>query len=150
MIDDSQVSATGVGSTSVVRRLSVSRFAVRFGAATALGQLAQVVWLVLGSRTMSRETFGSVLAAQVLYGVLQIVVDNGAAWHGARLAAAGALDDAVRASLVRVRLQLCFPAALVGLAIAAAGGWQLVAPTAPFIVALFLFGHIPVAEQPGP
>ena len=117
----------------------VRRFAMRFGAATLVAQLAQVAWLIGGSRTMTPAVFGTVLAAQALYGVLQIVIDNGPAWHGARLAAAGSLDDASRGSIVRVRLQLCVPAAAAGLAIGVIGGKEFFWAVVPFMVALFLF-----------
>jgi hypothetical protein len=98
---------------------------------------------------MSLDGFGTVLAAQALYFLLQIVVDNGPAWHGARLAATGRLDAAARGSLVRVRLQLAAPAALVGLAIAAAGGTRSIVAAAPFMLALFLFALLNYWESFG-
>jgi O-antigen/teichoic acid export membrane protein len=88
---------------------------------------------------MARSAFGTVLAAQALYGVLQFVVDSGATYHGARLAAALKLDSPTRASIVRVRLQLAVAAAGIALAIGAAGGARLLVANAPYAVALVLW-----------
>src|SRR5688500_8126409 len=85
---------------------STRRFAAVYTGATLLAQVGQLVWLTAGSRAMSHSAFGTVLAAQALYGVLQFVVDSGATYHGARLAAGGMLDAATRSSIIRVRLQL--------------------------------------------
>ena len=118
---------------------STRRLFAIFGTATVVAQLGQLLWLTAGSRVMTRSGFGTVLAAQALYGVLQFVVDNGAAFHGARLAAARALDARTRASIVRVRLQLAALAALVMFAIAAVGGARSLTATAPFAAALVLW-----------
>src|SRR4051794_18102222 len=88
---------------------------------------------------MSREAFGLVLAAQALYGVLQFVVDNGPAFHGARLAASDALDEDARGSLIRVRVQLAMACALVEIAVGVAGGQSLLIATSPFGIALVLW-----------
>jgi O-antigen/teichoic acid export membrane protein len=109
------------------------------GTATVVAQVGQLLWLTAGSRVMTRSAFGTVLAAQALYGVLQFVVDNGAAFHGARLAASGTLDPRTRASIVRVRLQLAFLSGLVMLSIGAVGGVRLLTATAPFAAALALW-----------
>lgn len=98
---------------------------------------------------MSVSTFGAVLAAQALYGVLQIVVDNGAAWHGARLAATETLDDGSRGSLVRIRFQIAIVAACIGVAIGAAGGTTSLVATLPFMAALVLFALLNVWEPFG-
>jgi O-antigen/teichoic acid export membrane protein len=121
------------------RRFSPTRFAAVFGTATAIGQASQFLWLVAGARTMSAADFGTVLAAQALYGLLQYVVDNGPAFYGARLAARGGLDDAARGPLARVRLQASALAAAAALAIGAAGGASFLVAVAPFAVALGLF-----------
>jgi len=84
-------------------------FAARFGGATLAAQAGQIIWLAAGSRAMPRDRFGTILAAQALYGLLQIAVDNGSAWHGARIAAAGALDDDRRGEIFRIRLQFVVP-----------------------------------------
>jgi O-antigen/teichoic acid export membrane protein len=115
------------------------RFALIFGSATIVAQLAQVGWLALGSRVMSRESFGAILAAQALYGVLQYVVDNGPAFHGARLAAAGALTQDVRGSLIRLRLQLAAACGIAIVAVGFAGGYALLRASAPFALALVLW-----------
>jgi len=110
-----------------------------FGSATALGLLGQLSWLVVGSRAMSREAFGTVLAAQALYGVLQFVVDNGAAFHGARLASVHRLDSSSRSSLVRVRLQLAAVGSVVLIAVGAGGGLRFLSANGPYVIALFLW-----------
>jgi O-antigen/teichoic acid export membrane protein len=125
------------------------RFAALFGGALVVGHIGQLVWLIAGSRTMPRAAFGSVLAAQALYGVLQYVVDNGSGFHGARLAAAGNLDAAARASIVRLRLQLALPAGALALAIGAVGGRGLFEAMLPFALALPLFALLTHWERFG-
>jgi O-antigen/teichoic acid export membrane protein len=110
-----------------------------FGSATALGLLGQLLWLVVGSRTLTRAEFGTVLAAQALYGVLQLVVDNGAAFHGARLASSGKLDESSRSSLIRVRLQLAAVGCIVMLAVGAGGGLRFLVANLPYVGALGLW-----------
>jgi O-antigen/teichoic acid export membrane protein len=128
---------------------SPARFAAVFGSAIAIGQASQLVWLTAGSRTMSRSAFGTVLAAQALYGLLQYVVDNGPAFYGARLAAQGGLDDEARGSLDRVRLQAALAAAAVALAIGAAAGASFLTAIAPFALALCLFALFAYWERFG-
>ncbi|HEY8626743.1 MAG TPA: hypothetical protein VIL56_00415 [Gaiellaceae bacterium] len=130
-------------------RPSVARFAAIYGSALVVGQIGQLVWLVAGSRTMSRPAFGSVLAAQALYGVLQFVIDNGSGFHGARLAAAGRLDAKARASLVRLRLQVALPAIVLVGGVGAVGGWELVEAVLPFTLALALFALLTHWERFG-
>jgi O-antigen/teichoic acid export membrane protein len=98
---------------------------------------------------MDRSTFGAVLAAQALYGVLQFLVDNGAAFHGARLTAAGTLDDPARASIVRVRLQIAGVAATTMVVVGAAGGATLLIASAPYAVALIFWGLLNYWESYG-
>lgn len=100
------------------------------------GQLGQLAWLTAGSRTMTQGQFGSVLAAQALYGLLQFLVDNGPGFYGARLAGSGALDQPARGSIVRMRLQLAAPAVAVSLVVGAVGGSTSFVATAPFAAAL--------------
>jgi O-antigen/teichoic acid export membrane protein len=104
---------------------------------------------VLGSRAATHSTFGSILAAQALYAVLQYASDNGAAFHGARLAASGRLDPATRGSLVRIRLQLAGLGCVAALALGAAGGRNFLIAVAPFTVALVLFALLPYWEHFG-
>lgn len=115
------------------------RFAAIFGAGLVVGQIGQLVWLSIGSRTMSTGAFGTVLAAQALYAVLQLVIEGGAAFHGARLAAAQELDAAARSSVIRLRLQLGFAGVAVAMAFGVAGGYDALAALAPFGLALVLF-----------
>lgn len=127
------------GAVTPGRPSSTRRLVAIFGTATVLAQLGQLLWLTAGSRALPRSSFGTVLAAQALYGVLQFVVDNGATFHGARLAAALKLDAPTRASLVRVRLQLAAAAAGVTFAVAAAGGSRSLEANAPYTAALVLW-----------
>jgi len=120
-----------------------------FGGAAVLGHVSQFAWLGFGSRTMSTEAFGTVLAAQTLYGFLQIVIDNGPGFYSARLAASRRLDAQTRGSIMRVRLQLAFGAAGVALVIAAVSGTRSLEATAPFAVALLLFGALNYWESFG-
>jgi O-antigen/teichoic acid export membrane protein len=115
---------------------SVGRLATLFGTATVAGLAGQAVWLVLGSRALSRESFGAVLAAQALYALLQFVVDNGSAFHGARLVAQGRLDDRERARIARLRLELAGGSAVVLLAVGLAAGGTSLTAAAPFAAAL--------------
>ncbi|HEX8051724.1 MAG TPA: hypothetical protein VF517_01955 [Thermoleophilaceae bacterium] len=123
-------------------RLSVPRSAGVFLAATTISHLSQFVWLAAGSRAMSHDDFGAVLAAQVLYAVLQIAIDNGTAQLGAREAARGAMTDLDLGRLVRLRLALTAVAVPAGLAIGAASAG--LAATAPFMAALLLFALVNV------
>ncbi|MEY2513745.1 MAG: hypothetical protein QOJ89_1103 [bacterium] len=124
--------------------MSVRRSAAVFGTATVLGHLSQLVWLAAASRAMSAEAFGTVLAAQALYAVLQIFVDIGTSTLGARTVARGELTGRARGELVRIRMTLVLAAAPVALVLGAAGVSGSLAATAPFVVALGLFGALNV------
>ena len=115
------------------------RFVAIFGSATILGQLAQVGWLVAGSRALTRLEFGTILSVQALYGLLQFAVDNGSALEGARRAAAGTLDARGRASIVRLRLQLAVAGAAAMLGISAIAGSRAVAAASTYALAVVLF-----------
>jgi O-antigen/teichoic acid export membrane protein len=128
---------------------SVARFAAVFGGANLAGLLGQVLWLALGSRAMSPAAFGTVLAAQSLYGLLQYAADNGTAFHGARLAASGALDAEARGAIARVRLELAGFGAVATLVVAAVGGRTFVEAAAPFALALGLFAVLGYWERFG-
>ena len=114
-------------------------FAATFGSALALGQAAQFVWLAAGSRALSTGDFGRVLAAQALYGLLQVVMDTGSTYYGARLAAAGTLDDGALGSITALRLVLAGAAGCVLLIAGALGGPRSFAAMAPFALATVLF-----------
>ena len=107
--------------------------------ATALGQVAQLLWLVASSRIMTAEAFGTVLAAQALYLSLQIVVDAGSWLYGARAAAAGELSEEARGRVTRVRLELAGLGALVAIAFGVAAGGAMLQAVGPYAVALLLF-----------
>jgi O-antigen/teichoic acid export membrane protein len=98
---------------------------------------------------MTREAFGTVLAAQALYGVLQLVVDNGTAFHGARLASRHRLDAASRSSLVRVRLQLAAPGLVVLAGVGVGGGLSFLSANAPYVIALVLWALFNYWEKYG-
>jgi len=124
-------------------------FAARFGGATLAAQAGQIIWLAAGSRAMPRDRFGTILAAQALYGLLQIAVDNGSAWHGARIAAAGALDDDRRGEIFRIRLQFVVPSLVVAFGFGLAAGSTALAAIAPFMFALILFALLNYWEDFG-
>lgn len=128
---------------------STGRRVLYLGGAASAGNLAQLAWLAAGSRAATTSVFGAVLAAQALYGVLQVLVDNGPASHGARLAASGELNDAMRRSLVLIRLRLASFAGCVGLAIASAGGTTTFLAFLPFAAALVAFALLNVWEPYG-
>jgi O-antigen/teichoic acid export membrane protein len=137
------VSRHALGSASSVR------FAAVFGSAMAVGQASQLVWLTAGSRVLSPHDFGTVLAAQALYGILQYVVDNGPAFFGARLAAQGRLDDRTRSSLDRLRLEGSAVAAIIAIGLGLAGGQDLLVAVLPFAIALPLFALFGYWEEFG-
>jgi len=118
---------------------SMMEFAATFGSALALGQAAQFVWLAAGSRAFSTGDFGRVLAAQALYGLLQVVMDTGSTYYGARLVAAGTLDDEALGSITALRLVLACGAGCVLLIAGALGGARSFAAMAPFALATLLF-----------
>ena len=114
----------------------IGRLATVFGGGVLAGQLGQIAWLAAGSRAMPLAAFGTVLAAQTLYGLLLYTFDYGSGLQGARLAAAGALDDGARATIVRTRVGAALGVACVALLIGAAGGTTLLTAIAPFAIAL--------------
>jgi O-antigen/teichoic acid export membrane protein len=132
-----------------VLRMSTRGRAATFGGAALLGHLSQFAWIALGSRTMSSETFGAVLAAQAVYSFLQIVIDNGPGLYGARLAASQRIDAEARGSIVRVRVQLGFICAVAALAVGSAAGARSLEATIPFAVALVLFAALNYWEPYG-
>jgi O-antigen/teichoic acid export membrane protein len=119
---------------------STRRFATIFGAALVAGQLGQLAWLSIGSRAMSSAAFGTVLAAQALYAVLQLVVEAAATFHGARLAAAETLDERTRGDMIGLRLRLALGGVVVMAIVGAIGGMELASALAPYGLALVLFG----------
>jgi O-antigen/teichoic acid export membrane protein len=138
--DDSRTDTSDYLVPRSIRPTSTRRLFAVFGTATVLAQAGQVLWLTIGSRAMDRSAFGTVLAAQAMYGVMQFVVDNGPTFHGARLTAAHSLDEPSRSSIVRVRMQIAALAALATVALSAGGGQSLAAASVPYVVALFLWG----------
>lgn len=98
---------------------------------------------------MSPSTFGAVLAAVVLYGVLQIVVDNGTAAIGARMAARGELGPLEIGQIVRIRLAIAIAVAPIALGFGALGVSGSLQATAPFVAALVLFALLNVWEPYG-
>jgi O-antigen/teichoic acid export membrane protein len=129
--------------------MSVRRSAASFGLATALGHASQLLWLAAGIRVMTASEFGSVLAAQALYGVLQIVVDVGTNALGARMAARGELDDERRGEILRMRLILALAVAPVALVLGGLNVSGSLVATLPFVVALCLFAVLNVWEPYG-
>jgi hypothetical protein len=90
-----------------------------------------------------------VLAAQSLYGLLQMVLDNGASWEGARHAAAATLTPDRRAALIRARTLLAAASTVVTLAVGLVGDERMLIASAPFMMALVLFALLNVWEPLG-
>jgi O-antigen/teichoic acid export membrane protein len=103
------------------------------------GMVGQLLWLAAGSRVMTAAEFGAVLAAQAAYGVVQMLVDTGSGFYGARAAAARSLDDAGRGSILRLRLLVAVAGGALLLAVGGAGGVDSLMAAAPFVAALVLF-----------
>jgi O-antigen/teichoic acid export membrane protein len=127
----------------------VRRSAARFGVATVGGHASQLVWLAAAVRVMTPAAFGSVLAAQALYAVLQVVIDVGTNGVGSRMAARGELDDVARGQIVRMRVGLALAATPPAVALGALKVSGSLAATLPFIAALFLFAALNVWEPYG-
>jgi O-antigen/teichoic acid export membrane protein len=127
----------------------VRRSAASFGLATALGHASQLVWLAAGIRVMPAADFGTVLAAQALYAVAQIVVDVGTNAVGARMAARGELDDERRGQILRMRLQLAVGVAPIAIVLGVLQISGSLVATLPFVVALVLFAALNVWEPYG-
>lgn len=108
-----------------------------------------MAWLVGGARVLPEGHFGTVLTAQALYGVLQMVSDNGTSLFGARRSARGELEVKDRHELARARLLLAICCAAVGLGVAKIGGADLLLAFAPFAVAMVLFSILNVWERYG-
>jgi O-antigen/teichoic acid export membrane protein len=108
-------------------------------AAPALGQVAQLLWLVASSRTMSADAFGTVLGAQALYMALQVLVNAGSWLYGARVAAQDELSDEARARTTRVRLELALLGALGSVAFALVAGGSMALAVLPYTLALLMF-----------
>src|SRR5437660_8395217 len=111
---------------------SMRRASGVLGTALLVSNAGQVAWLVAGRRAFGPGQFGIVLAAQSLYGVLQMVLDNGASWEGARHAAAGTLTAGRRAALIRARSVLAAASVLVTVVVGLVGDQRLLAASAPF------------------
>src|SRR5688500_7759726 len=129
--------------------MSVRRSAASFGLATVLGHTSQLLWLAAGIRVMPAADFGAVLAAQALYGVLQIFVDIGAGTVGARLAARGELDDRRRGEIVRMRFLFALTAAPIAVVLGLLSISGSLAATLPFALALCLLAVMNVWEPYG-
>ncbi len=129
--------------------MSVKRSATNFGVATAIGHASQLLWIAAGSRVMSPATFGAVLAALALYGVLQIVVDNGTATVGARMAARDELVAERVGEIVRIRLTLALAVAPLAVLLGWLGVSGSLAATLPFVAALVLFAIFNVWQPYG-
>lgn len=129
--------------------MSTRRSSLTFGAAMVASNLAQAAWLIAGARVFSDTGFGTALTAQAMYGVLQIVVDNGAGFHGARLAARRDLEAQSRNELAHARLLLALVGSVAGLLIASVGGGTLLLAFAPFTAGLCLFAVLNIWEPYG-
>jgi O-antigen/teichoic acid export membrane protein len=113
-----------------------------FAGAVIGSNICQVGWLAAADRVMSSDAFGAVLAAQALYAVLQIVIDSGTAYHGARLAASHEITSEQRDDLIRMRAVLALACAAAALAVAGLGSSQFLAATSPYVAALLIFSML--------
>lgn len=128
---------------------SVRRATGVLGAAIVASNAAQVLWLALGRHAFGARDFGFILAAQSLYGVLQIVLDNGAMWEGARQAAAGTLTSTRRIALVRARFILALLCVATTVIVGTLGDVRVLVASGPFMVALVVFALLNVWEPLG-
>jgi O-antigen/teichoic acid export membrane protein len=128
---------------------ATGRASAVFTAAVVGGNLAQVAWLIGGARALPGGHFGTVLAAQALYAVLQMIADNGTSFLGARWSARGPLDSSQRLEIVRARFVLAAGCAVAGMIVALAGGMDMLEAFAPFAAALVLFSILNVWERYG-
>ena len=119
------------------------------GVAILASNAGQIAWLAAGRGAFGPGHFGAVLAAQSLYGLLQMVLDNGASWEGARHAAAGTLTTDRRAALIRARTILAAASAVATLAVGLVGDQRMLIASSPFVVALLLFALLNVWEPLG-
>jgi hypothetical protein len=115
----------------------------------AISNVCQVLWVAFAGNTTQPHILGAILGAQALYGILQIALDSGTAFEGARLAARGDLTDDRRAALVRSRLLLASVAICFGGAIMTVGGSELLEAGAPYALALVAFALLNVWEPYG-
>lgn len=128
---------------------SLRRSSALFAVAVAGSNLSQVGWLIAGARALPGDRFGTVLTAQALYGVLQIIVDNGTSFLGARRSARGALTAEQRQEIVALRLALAMVCVVAGVAITGVGAGRTLEAFAPFAGALLLFAVLNVWEDYG-
>jgi O-antigen/teichoic acid export membrane protein len=128
---------------------SVRRASGVLGIAILLSNAGQIAWLAVGRHAFGPGHFGAALAAQSLYGLLQMVLDNGASWDGARHAAAGTLTVGRRAALIRARTLLAAASVVVTLIVGLIGDERMLIASAPFMAALLLFALLNVWEPLG-
>jgi O-antigen/teichoic acid export membrane protein len=130
-------------------RVSVRQSSAVLGTAVLISNVAQVAWLALGRRAFPAGEFGVVLAAQSLYGVLQIVIDSGVSWEGARLAAAGTLTPGQRIALTRARSALALISVAATVVVGLVGDTRVLIASAPFMFALVMFAWLNYWEPLG-
>lgn len=128
---------------------STGRSTILFTAAVVGSNVCQVLWLAAGARALPGSDFGTVLTAQAMYGLLQMITDNGPSFLGARKAARGSLTAGDRAEIVRARVLLAIVCSTIGVGVAAIGGLDLLRSFGPFALALCLFSLLNVWEPYG-
>ncbi len=129
--------------------MTAARSLVSMGFGLSAYQVGQIVWILIASRVMSTSDLAAVLAAQVIFNVCFLLVDNGSAMWGARRSATGDLLDADRASLVRLRLQTALLASPIALLVAFSGGTRTALAFAPYAVALVVVAAVNYWERWG-
>lgn len=129
--------------TSVARRSAV------FGMAIAVSHVSQLMWIVVGARVLGIDDLGRVLAAQALYGLLQVLLDTGSLLHGARLAATNGVTPEIRGEVCASRLLIALAGLAVSMPILTIVATGLVGPFLPYAPALLLFALLNVWEPYG-
>jgi O-antigen/teichoic acid export membrane protein len=129
--------------------MSGARRSLVLVAGTATGQVAQLLWLVASSRTMTSHELGTMLSAQALYLTLQVFVDGGAWLYGARAASSAAVDDRLRGQITYVRLEFAALGAAGSIAFALFAGGAMPAAVLPYAVALLFFAALNTWEPFG-
>lgn len=130
-------------------KTSGDRQTATFGVAVAVSHAGQFVWISAGARELGIRSFGIVLACQALYGVMQIVVDNGTAMHGARQSAGSTLTGAERDGIVVARLMMAVIGLVVSVGAVALAAPDFLRPLLPYAIALLPFALLNVWEPYG-
>jgi len=117
--------------------------------AIVVSHVSQFVWIIVGARVLGIDDLGRVLAAQALYGLLQVLLDTGSLLHGARLAAVNGVTSEIRGEICASRLLIALAGLAVSIPILTTVAAGLVEPFLPYAPALLLFALLNVWEPYG-